>query len=418
LTLTKYGPDHRRVADVRAELQNVRDLMAAEIGRIIRSLEIDIARSMSVEEGLSEILARLKEQVAAANLARVELEALRRDAEANRRILDVLTSRLAETRSQADRGLLQPDASIIALARVPLGASYPQPKLLLALALVLATGAGLGCILAAEWLRRGFCSGDEIERATGLPVLGLLPPLRGRRWRPKLAAVRLGKVSLQPLAGRQGRAIYRSMRWLGNSIALHNDKPRIVLLTSAKTGEGKTTAATALAGVLSQGHGNILVVEADLCRCGTSSASPGLRDLLIGAVSVDAAIVRDDASGVYMLPAGTVGQQPQEALPWPAIENLLAGLRQRFDWVVIDGPSILQAPEARLLSRLADATIFVVKWAATDRRLVAAGLDQIEQSGGRAVGILLTMVRARRYARYSHRDSYRFLFDSGKQCTS
>jgi len=192
------------------------------------------------------------------------------------------------------------------------------------------------------------------------------------------------------------------------------------MLTSAKAGEGKTTAAVALARYLAQANCATVVIEADLCRPQLDktfriSASPGLRDLLRGTSSLDAVLCRDDASGVYTIPAGTMDLEPNDALPWPSIEPLLAILRQRFDLVIIDGPPVLQAPEAGLLSRLSDATIFVVQWASTDRRMVTTGLDQIAQSGGRIGGMLLTMVNTRKYARYGIDDSHRFLLEGGRR---
>jgi capsular exopolysaccharide synthesis family protein len=417
----KYGADHARVASVQAELQRLRDVMAGELDRVIRGLKVEVARDRSIEQTLSVYLERLIKQVAAANLARVELDALRREADANRRMLEVFTSRLAETRGQADRAILQPDASIITHAGVPLIPSYPKPKLYFALVFVLAIGAGLLFVVLAETLRRGFRSGDEIEYATGVPVLGLLPRVPGSGWLPRMSSTWVGAAPLSRLlASRRSAAVENSVGWLGSSLLLNNHQSRVITLTSAKTGEGKTTAAIALARFLARANCATLLIEADLYRPQIHKtfdvpASPGLRDLLRGSVSLDAVLHRDDASGVYTLAAGTADLQASDALPWSAIEPLLVNLRQRFDLVIIDGPPILQAPEASLLSRLADATIFIVQWSKTDRRIVTAGLDQIAQSGGRIAGLLLTTVSARKYARYADGDSHCFLLETRRR---
>src|SRR5262249_428296 len=93
----KYGAQHLLVTSFQAELQRLRDTMAGEIEHLVRGLKVEAARDKSNEQTLSGNLEQLKQRVAAANLARVELEALRREADANRRILEVFTSRLAET---------------------------------------------------------------------------------------------------------------------------------------------------------------------------------------------------------------------------------------------------------------------------------------------------------------------------------
>ena len=416
----KYGADHARVASVQGELQRLRDVMAAEIDRVVRGLKVELAKDRSVEQTLSENLERTKQQVADSNMARVELNALSREADADRRILEVFTSRLAETRGQADRGILQPDANIITRAGVPFLPSYPRPILFLATTFVVAIGVGLLFIFLTETLRRGFCTGDEIEHATGMPVLGLLPRVPGSGWLRRMPGMRF---TIAPrsrfLAAPRSVAVGESVRWLGSSLLLNGSESRVIMLTSAKTGEGKTAATVALARFLARANCAILVIEADLYRPQIHNAfrvppSPGLRDLLRGAVSLDAVLHRDEASGVYTLPAGTADKQPHEGLPWSAIEPLLVSVRQRFDLIIIDGPPVLQAPEASLLSRLTDATIFVVQWSKTDRRMVTAGLEQIAQSGGRVAGLLLTMVNAKKYARYADGDTYRFLFEGGR----
>jgi succinoglycan biosynthesis transport protein ExoP len=421
--LTKYRRDHPRVAVVRTELSNLRDEISLELSRLIKGLKVELAADRSVERILSDALDRLKQQVAAADVAKVELQALRREADANRTILNVFMTRLAETVGQAGKGMLQPDASVISPAVVPLQPSYPRPKLFFALALVLGIATGLLFIFLTDWLRRGFYSGDEVEAATGVPVLGLLPCHHGRWSLPRVAGLHRGAVPLpSSTSGGRLRVFETSVQWLGNSLSILDDKPRSLLLTSVNTAEGKTTTAVCLSRFLGRVNGKVVVVDADLCRPGIHEAfkvpaGPGLRDVLLGRASLDSALHKDPSSSVYTLPAGTADRHWHDGLQWSAFEPLIAKLQQSFDLIVIDGPPILEAPEARLLSKISDATLLVVHWAKTDRRFVIAGLEQIEQAGGHPAGILLSMVEPRRYARYSQRDSHQLLFDGGRRCT-
>jgi succinoglycan biosynthesis transport protein ExoP len=420
--LTKYGRDHTRVTAVRTELQNLRNEMALEIDRIVEGLKSEVAANRSVERVLAETFERLKRQIAVADMAKVKLQALRRESDANRAILTAFMSRLAETEGQADRSVLQPNASIISRAAVPLQPSYPRPKLYFALTFVLAVATWLLFIAVTEWMRRGFCSGDEVERVTGVPLLGLLPRLRGSGSLARVAGLHPGAVPLPLVAsGGRPRVFETSVQWLATSISVLEGEPRSFLLTSAKTAEGKTTTAVSLSRALAHVNGKVVVVDADLCRPGIHAAfkvpaSPGLRDLLLGEASLDAVLHKDAGSSVFALPAGTDGQ-PHNALPWSALEPVIASLRQSFDLIVIDGPPILEAPEARLLSRISDATLLVVRWAKTDRRHVVACLEQIEQAGGRPAGVLLSRVEPRKYACYNHRDSHGLLLDAVGRCT-
>jgi capsular exopolysaccharide synthesis family protein len=213
-----------------------------------------------------------------------------------------------------------------------------------------------------------------------------------------------------------------SVQWLATSLSVLEDKPRSLLVTSATTAEGKTMTAVSLSRVLAQVDGKVVVVDANLCRPKVHEAfkipaSPGLRELLLGEAPLDTVLHRDTDSSVCTIAAGTANRRSHDTVPWPALDTFIATLGQSFDLVVIDGPPILEAPEARLLSKFTDATLLVVRWAKTDRRIVIAGLERIEQAGGRPVGVVLSMVEPRRYRRYSHRDSHHLLLDGGRRCT-
>ncbi len=84
---------------------------------------------------------------------------------------------------------------------------------------------------------------------------------------------------------------------------------------------------------------------------------------------------------------------------------LLAELSERYDLVVLDSPPVLAVADARILSRLADKTIFIVRWAETRREVAMMGLKQIAEAGADFAGFVLSRVNVKKHARYGYGDS-------------
>jgi len=85
--------------------------------------------------------------------------------------------------------------------------------------------------------------------------------------------------------------------------------------------------------------------------------------------------------------------------------RLLRSLEKQYEYVVLDSPPVLAVSDARILSGLVHATLFVVRWADTPREIVAQGLKQILTSGGNLAGVVLSQVNAKKHARYGYGDS-------------
>jgi capsular exopolysaccharide synthesis family protein len=182
--------------------------------------------------------------------------------------------------------------------------------------------------------------------------------------------------------------------------------PKIILVTSALPGEGKTTISLSLARLMASCGKRVVIVDCDLRRCSLSRAfgaqrGAGLSEYLAGDAKLDDVMQQDSLSTTHCVPAGKFANTSPDLFASAAMRRLLETLSAQYDLIVLDCAPVLAVSDARHLCRLADQTVFVVRWQDTRREAAAAALRQMVSAGGRIGGLLLSMVDLDQYGRYS-----------------
>jgi protein-tyrosine kinase len=174
---------------------------------------------------------------------------------------------------------------------------------------------------------------------------------------------------------------YRVLRYRLECLAKAGIKS--LAFTSAQSGEGKTTTAVNAALALGKGGRNrVVLVDADLRRPGVASmlglrANKGLVDIVAGRASLDDCLWRFGADELYVLPAGTPPDDLSGVLYDPRMTDLLAALKQRFDFVVVDTPPVLPLADVPTLARELDGAVLVVRANYTPKELVNSAIDAL-----------------------------------------
>jgi capsular exopolysaccharide synthesis family protein len=182
-----------------------------------------------------------------------------------------------------------------------------------------------------------------------------------------------------------------------------------LLITSTIPEEGKSTVATNLACTLaSRREQKVLLLEGDLRRPTVQqrfglSSLPGLTAYLQNSISVEQAIYRLDAVGIWVLPAGSIAPNPLELLQGPQLGILMGKLDTWFDWIVIDSPPILPLADTSVLTRVADGALLVTRAGVTDKEQLKRGVEAIESSKllGALINGSVNAVHNDYYKRYS-----------------
>lgn len=402
---TSYGPKHPKIINLLAEKKEIQSKISKEIRKVVNGLknEVNIARIR--EKQLKAQLKNLENKLAGSNEQEIQLRALEREAEATRKLLNTFLTRFKETSEQSNMEVQRADAKVISYATPARKPSFPKKIPILVLALFGSLLLGLLSVFIRELFDKGYRSGIQIEKDTGLPSLGLVPKLGRFRIRNMKPEIHVQKYPASPIS-EAIRSIYTNMT-LGEK---SGHSARVIQFTSAYPDEGKTTIAQCLAILKRQGGMKTVLIDADMRSPAIHSSfkikpKPGLAEYLSGKTALHQIIVQDKKTGVYLIPAGHAKKSPTDLLPSEKLDTLLSDLSEVFDLIILDSPPVLAIPDARIISSKVDMTAFVVKWADTRKEVVRFALKQLSDSRASRVGTVLTMVDAKKHAQYSFADS-------------
>lgn len=381
----RYGPLHPRLAETRAELEDLRRRIGAEVGRIADSVADEARVARAREQALADGLAGLERRRAGEGAASAALLSLEGEAAAARALHESFLRRLKEASEQV--ALQAPDARVVSPAAVPVRPSWPRKTL------VVATAGGVGLLLALtlvfvlERLDRGLRRPEDAERRLGRPAVGQMPLLR--------------KGVADAVATEEMRQIRTALGLLPGA-----RPPQVVAVTSSVPGEGKTTLCLWLARTAAAGGKRVALVDADLRRprlgeLAGATAGSDLAAVLAGEAPLADALRPGPAEGLSVLPGRALGGAAGDILGGPAMRRLIDALREDFDLVVVDTPPVLPVADARVLAPLADAVLFAVRWEKTPDLVAREGLERLAAAGPAPL-VVLTQVDLKRLASYGY----------------
>jgi len=265
-------------------------------------------------------------------------------------------------------------------------------------------GLVLGFMLAmlVEKLDSGFRTTTQVEKTLGLPVLATIPEIVWGGRTPSSASER---VIDKPMS-----SYSEAIRGLQMGLVLSNvDKPpQVVLVTSAVPGEGKTTVAVSLARLVAKTGKKVLIIDCDLRRPATSKAlgidkvGIGLVEVLTGDKPFEECRTKDTRSSLHVLPVTLKTGNPPDILGSEAMEHMINRLRSEYDLIVLDSAPLLPVNDTRILARLIDAAVFVVRWEKTPRDAARSAVRVLAETHAPLTGVVMTRANAKRFQYYSY----------------
>lgn len=390
-----YGEMHPKMQNARAEAQELRQKIQIEVNRVIGGLRNEARSAGARYAALRDNFTRLKAEMGSANEKSIELQALDREAAANRSLLEAMLGRYKETVAQQD--LVQADAQIIAPASVPDSPSFPPRLPLIAMAALGGLAIGVLVAFVVENFDKTFRRPDEIEDSTGLSTLALVPTLT-RRARP---AHHVLDKPVSPFSDAL-RRLYISMQCDNPA-----EPSRLIMVASAVPKEGKSVLCASLGRLLASSGRRVLLIDCDWRRPSQhrlfgAKNRGGLASVLTGESTLENAVYHDRASGARVLFAGASRPHNLDLLNSNVMRQLLVDVANSYDAVLLDTPPVLVGAEVLHLARLVDKTVFLVRWGRTPREVALDALKQIVEAHGHVAGVALSQVNADRYRYYSY----------------
>jgi exopolysaccharide transport family protein len=401
---SKYGPRHPAILNIDAQRKDIQRQIYSEVQRIVGSIQNEAVIAQSRVDSLQKSLDDLKGTSNENNQAFVQMRELQRESDANKAVYESFLNRFKETSQQGD--LQTPDSRVISAATSPLYPSYPRKSLIGAMALVLFGMLGVGVALLLERLDNSLHTSHEVEETLSLPNLVSLPLVDERGALGKKMAPQ-DYLLAKPLS-----SYSEALRSLRSALALSNvdEPPKILLFTSALPNEGKTTTAVSFARAAAASGQHVLLVDCDLRHPSvhktfdTTHPKLGLVELLAGKAMMEDVLLVDEKSSLSYIPVAAGSANPPDVLSSQQMRRFLAEARNNYDLVILDSAPVLPVSDSRVLSRLADKTVFVVRWAITPKDAATGGIRELRSFKADIAGVVLSAVDTTKQVKYGYGD--------------
>ncbi len=185
-----------------------------------------------------------------------------------------------------------------------------------------------------------------------------------------------------------------------NILSLKNTKNyKTFLITSSVNGEGKTITSINLAMAMAHDLNNksILLIDADMRKGKVGkylgiNSTPGLSNVLSNGMEADTALFNTGVENLSILLSGNVPKNPAELLGSKKAQNLIASLKNKFDYIFIDSPPVMPLTDACVLGPMVDAVILVIQAGRTQRNIIKHTEHRLHQAGANTVGAIVTNV--------------------------
>jgi capsular exopolysaccharide synthesis family protein len=404
-----YGARHPSMVNARAEVGNIQRRVGAEIGKVVDGLTREARTAQARYDALAANFETLKQQMGAVNDKSIQLESLERDATVNRNLLEAMLLRAKQ--STGAENVLQANAKLVSPAAPAGSPSYPPKALIALLGIVGGMMVGSAIALLREGGDHTFRRAEQIESATGLPVMAMVPQVAGRT-PPAMQVLR------QPTS-----AYSEALRRLHIGVELSEaaTSPKTILFSSATPSEGKSVMVASLGRLLASNGKRVLLIDCDwrsprLHQIFRFSNRDGLASLLADKeAQLDNVIHHDALSGVDVMPAGPWSPRSAHLLGSEHMRHLLEALEPHYEFIILDTPPALVTADVMALSRLVEKVVFVVRWGHTRQEAVLEALKQIIDAQGDVAGVVMSRVVSKQYRQYSYGDPF---FESSRAAAS
>ncbi|TCL66378.1 Wzz/FepE/Etk N-terminal domain-containing protein [Rhizobium sp. BK251] len=356
-------------------------------------------------EWLAQRVAELKEEVLRADRAawmfkssgdpnsQFRLTELKRTAETYLRLYDSYLQSWSEARQRISYPVS--DAAFVSRGAVPVVKSQPKGALVLAFACLLGVSFGIVAATIRHFANDLITSAERMAADVNTPCIGEITLAVNGRKQKKLAGtalLRLDDPDRQQDA--QGQRFKRDLKDLRATIhgLRRNRKLDLIGVVGAETNVGATTLAYNLALLAATAGSKTLLIDA--CETSPTLSSACFEAGTVGLVEIlNAPSASAGACGskpLAILPIGSCKEAaPGGRIGLEHIAVIIADLRERFEFVVVDLPPLSRTADAKSIAPYLDASIVVVRYGTTSLEALATAVDALHEVGAEILGVVL-----------------------------
>ena len=400
-------PEHPEMLSLQSQIDELQRQIATQVSQAssgrINGLLADYRGALSAERALQSRVAGLKGDVLNLRGRSIQYTILQREVDTNRGLYDALLQRYKQIGVAGGVGMAP--VSIVDRAQAPM---FPfKPNLLLNLLLGLGFGFLAGAISAVglEFVNDTIKSREDVRRKLSLACLGTVPKTPGKNTFVEDLKNPTSAIS------EAYSAIVAALRF-----STEEGMPKVLLVTSTRSGEGKSSSALAIAQNFARRERRVLLLDSDLRKPAFKAENErlGLSKLLTTEDPIMEHVVETQHPNLWLLPSGPLPPNPADLLSTGRIRKILAEAKEQFDLIVIDGPPTLGLADVPLLAAAAGSALFVIESGKTRTRAAVEALNRLEATGTRVLGATLTKSdEGSGYGRYRHGYGYGYGYGYG-----
>ncbi|MFH1776617.1 MAG: polysaccharide biosynthesis tyrosine autokinase [Candidatus Omnitrophota bacterium] len=378
--LERYTEEHPKVIELRAQINSLKNK--------IQGLEGVDTSSMSME-----------------------YRVLEREVQTNKRMYEVLVTRLKEI--DLSSTLNVNNVSMVETAQVPKQPVKPNVKLNILLAAIvgLVGGAGLGFFV--DYLDTTIKSPEDIKSILNTNFLGAIPGIQ------EIEELKRDKiVHLEPYSPIS--EAYRCIRTEILQLLSKREGRNAMVITSGEPQAGKTMTLTNIGIALAQAGNNVLLVDCDLRRPQLDKVfnltkERGLSEYLRGEISADSMIKDTEIDNLKVITSGKIPQNPSEIIGSNKMKEFIGDVKIKFDFILFDSPPVISVTDAVILADMLDAVIQVVRSGKALVPIAMRANENLSNTQAEKLGVILNDVKTYHGDYYYYYRYYRYYGQDGKR---
>ncbi len=345
-------------------------------------------------EKMRDAAAKQKEEL---DLARVQFTQRVKIRDERRAMLDTIKTQTEKLKIIHDDPET-PTVQVMGLAPEPLEASFPKWQIFVPGGTFLGLLLGIGLAFLIELLNDLIRTPKDVATYLHIPLLGIIPDTEEDEHVEGIEPALVVRQVPNSILSESYRRTRTNLK-----LSEPGGKAKAILITSGGAKDGKTTVAVNLATTLVAEGKKILLIDTNLRRPGLNAifagkqtaiqTNTGLSNLLAGQCDLQQAISPSGMEGLTIIESGPMPTNPAETLGSEAMHRLIGQLRDNYDYVIIDGPPVLLASEAKLLAKYVDGTILVFNAAVTRRGTGVRTISELKQVNATILGCVLLGVK-------------------------
>ncbi|NOR72854.1 MAG: polysaccharide biosynthesis tyrosine autokinase [Mariprofundaceae bacterium] len=413
---THFTDEHPQVRELREQASDILESMAGELDK---QVSLTKRRMQNLQDSMDDTQKKyhgLPEQA-------LDLQRLQRTVRINEELYDLLEKKYQEVLIQESEKVQE--VSLVRPAMLSHARVNPVRTAQTAVAgFILGLVMGLIIALILETMDTSVGTIEEVEAFLEVPVIGFVPHITHNEAMELFSGVEGLAISGHGLE-RQMRLIshfsppstiseaYRSLRT--NLLFSQGGDHRVILVSSATVKEGKSTIAANLAVVVAQQGARVLLIDGDMrkpmqhhtfglkrapglseCLLGQMSWQDAIKrfsDVMLGDMGIDQALFTPGLDQLDILSCGRASANPPDLLSDPALDRILAEVREEYDMVIIDMPPLLHTTDAIIVASKVDGILLVYHIGSVVRGALKRVKSNIEGVGGKVLGVVLNGVR-------------------------